>query len=389
MYKLISSTLLVVFHVGFTAGNSLKYTHYDPYTLLELQCDQCPPGTFVKYDCTAEKRTECAPCPYNHFTSEWHSHKDCQYCSAVCKELQLAKQECNGTSNRICECMDGFLLDVEFCSPHKECPPGYGVLQQGTPNSDTICGECPRGMFSNVTSSTAPCQRQTDCKKLGRKMLHKGSSTHDTVCKEKSPLLCEIDVTLCEEALLRYPVPPENWIMTLIQILSSTAVTSQQINKIQETHNALEQPFYLFKLYKSQSKADDSITPLIKDLKECEKGVFNLLGSLNLTRKNVMTLMRSLPGKRVRQEDIEKTLKTCERPKHLMKLLSLWRNKNKGNTIEGLRQLKMAQLPKMIRKRMKKLEQFLTGDSMYSLYQKIILEINGNRTQPVKLETLL
>ncbi|KAG8540309.1 hypothetical protein GDO81_019505, partial [Engystomops pustulosus] len=198
-----------------------------------------------------------------------------------------------------------------------------------------------------------------------------------------------IDVTLCEEALFRFPAPPENWIMTLIQRFSSTSVTSQQINKIQETYSAEEQPFYLFKLYKSQSKADDSFTPLIKDLKECERGVSNLLGPLNLTRKNVMKLMQSLPRKHVKQEDIEKTLKTCENPKLVVKLLNLWRIKNKGNTMEGLKQLKMGKLPKVLRRRMKKLGQFLTGDAMYSLYQKIILEINGNQTQPVKTEALL
>ncbi|KAG9478638.1 hypothetical protein GDO78_012346 [Eleutherodactylus coqui] len=284
--------------------------------------------------------------------------------------------------------MDGFFLDIEFCSPHKECQPGYGVLQQGTPDSDTICGECPKGMFSNLTSSTASCQKQTNCKMLGRKVLYKGSSTRDAVCKEGSTL-CEIDVTLCEEALFRFPAPPENWIMTLIERFSSTSLTFKQINKIQETYNAEEQPFYLFKLYKSQSKADDSFTPLIKDLKVCERRVFNLLGPLNLTSKNIMALMQSLPRKHVKPEDIEKTLKTCEGPKQLIKLLSLWRNKNKGNTLEVLKQLKMGQLTKVLRKRMKKLGEFLTGDAMYSLYQKIILEINGNQTQPVKLETLL
>ncbi|XP_073446362.1 tumor necrosis factor receptor superfamily member 11B isoform X1 [Dendrobates tinctorius] len=389
MYKLISCTLLAVFHVSITVGNSPKYTHYDPYTHLELQCDQCPPGTCVRHDCTAAKRTECAPCPSKYFTNEWNSFKDCQYCSTICKELQIATQECSSTSNRICECIDGYFLDVEFCSPHKECPPGYGVVQQGTPDSDTICSECPKGMFSNVTSSTAPCQTRTNCRKLGRKVLHKGSSAHDAVCKEESAFSCEIDVTLCEEALFRFPTPPENWIMTLIQRFSSTAMISQQINKIREIHNPKEQPFYLYKLYKSHSQADDTFSNFIKDLKECEKGVFNLLGSLNLTSKNILTLMRSLPGKRVKQEDIERTLKTCERPKHLIKLLSLWRNKNKGNTIEGLKELKMAQLPRVLRKRMKKLGQFLMGDSMYSLYQKMILEINGNQTQAVKLETLL
>ncbi|CAI9563688.1 unnamed protein product, partial [Staurois parvus] len=238
-------------------GNSPKYFRYDRDTHNLLQCDQCPPGSFVKQDCTVEQRTECAPCPSNHYADQWNFDKECQFCSTVCKELQYVKQECNSTRNRHCECAAGHFLDVEFCISHTECPPGFGVLQQGTPESDTVCGECPKGMFSNVTSATAPCKKQTNCKNLRLKVAHKGSSTEDTVCAEESRF-CETDISLCEEALFRLPKAAANWSDLLIQKLPPTALMLQQIEAIKQSYDPKDQPFYLFKLYKSQIKGDNS-----------------------------------------------------------------------------------------------------------------------------------
>ncbi|XP_075070094.1 tumor necrosis factor receptor superfamily member 11B [Mixophyes fleayi] len=386
MYKIISCTLVVIFHVSLTTGNSPKYVYYDRNTFSSLQCDQCPPGTFVKQDCTAERSTECAPCPYRHYADQWNSDRDCQFCSAVCKELQVVKQECNSTNNRLCVCIDGFFLDVEFCLSHGECPPGSGVVQPGTPDSNTVCGECPKGTFSNVTSATAPCQRHTNCKKRGLNVARKGSSMYDTVCQEESSRSCEIDVTLCEEALFRFPDNPTNWLSVLVQRLPYT--TSQQIDLIKQIYNSEEQPFYLFKLYKSQNKEYDSFKRLIQDIDVCEKGVLKHVGHLNVTVKHLVTLMQSLPGNPINKEDIKTTVKSCTRPKQILKLLSLWRNKNEGDTIKALKELKTNQLEKPLRRQMKKLGHFLNSVSMYRLYQKIILEMNGNQTQLMKLDTL-
>ncbi|XP_063780537.1 tumor necrosis factor receptor superfamily member 11B [Pseudophryne corroboree] len=383
MYKIISCTLVVVFHVGITLGNPPKY---DPITSVPVKCDQCPPGTFVQQDCTAERRTVCASCPPRHFADQWGYHKDCQFCSTVCKELQVVRQECNSTNNRLCECIDGFFLDVEFCLPHKECPPGSGVLQQGTPDSDTVCGECPKGTFSNVTSATTPCQPHTNCKQLRLNVARKGSSTEDTVCQEESTQACDIDVTLCEEALLRFPKLPANWVTVLAGRLSPMAVTSQQIDAIKQRYHSEN---YLFKLYKSQRKGNDSFKHLIQDINACEMGVQKYIGHLNVTAKHLMALMQSLPGKPIKKEEIKVTLKTCNRASQVPKLLSLWRNKNDGDTIAALRQLKTKQLEKTLRRQMKKLLHFISSVSMYRLYQKIDLEMNGNQAQVVKLEALL
>ncbi|MEE6523742.1 hypothetical protein FKM82_022776, partial [Ascaphus truei] len=108
---------------------SPKYSHGDLNTSLLFMCDQCPPGTFVKHDCTADQKTECAVCPTHHYADGWNSNKECLFCSTVCKELQFLKQECNSTHNRLCECIEGRYLELEFCLPHTKCPPGFGVIQ--------------------------------------------------------------------------------------------------------------------------------------------------------------------------------------------------------------------------------------------------------------------
>ncbi|KAI9520399.1 hypothetical protein NQZ68_018707, partial [Dissostichus eleginoides] len=110
-----------------------KYQYRDPVTSDLLLCDQCPPGTAVKQHCTADTPTECQVCPERHFAENWHWGDTCQYCTSVCKERQLVKQQCNSTHDQLCECAPGFHLVVEFCITHSSCPPGYGVTALGTP----------------------------------------------------------------------------------------------------------------------------------------------------------------------------------------------------------------------------------------------------------------
>lgn len=61
-----------------------KYQYRDPVTSDLLLCDQCPPGTAVKQHCTADKPTDCHPCPERHFAENWHWGDTCQYCTSVC-----------------------------------------------------------------------------------------------------------------------------------------------------------------------------------------------------------------------------------------------------------------------------------------------------------------
>nr|3URF_Z Chain Z, Tumor necrosis factor receptor superfamily member 11B [Homo sapiens] len=159
-----------------------KYLHYDEETSHQLLCDKCPPGTYLKQHCTAKWKTVCAPCPDHYYTDSWHTSDECLYCSPVCKELQYVKQECNRTHNRVCECKEGRYLEIEFCLKHRSCPPGFGVVQAGTPERNTVCKRCPDGFFSNETSSKAPCRKHTNCSVFGLLLTQKGNATHDNIC---------------------------------------------------------------------------------------------------------------------------------------------------------------------------------------------------------------
>ncbi|OCT74980.1 hypothetical protein XELAEV_18033969mg [Xenopus laevis] len=385
MYRMISRTLLVLLHISLAKGNSVpqKYSHYDPRTSMYLQCDHCPPGTYVKQDCSTEKNTECAPCPSHHYNDRWNSNTECQFCNVVCKELQYVKQQCNSTHNRLYECAAGFYLDLEFCVPHKKCHPGYGVAQEGTPESDTVCRPCPEGTFSDSTSATARCQKHTDCKKLGIKVAYQGDSDHDTLCQPEGSF-CEIDITLCQEAFFRFV--PNNWLTAIAQRPPSTMVSSQYIEGVQEKRDPQEHAFHLFKLWKDHNRESESGKHLFQDLQVCEKKVSKHIGRLNVTATQLRTLMKSLPGNKISKRELETTVKICRQPDQVLKLLNLWRNKNGGDTINLLKVIKTNRLQKMLRRTIKKLEQFLNSDEMYRLYQKLLLEIFGSQTQPAKVD---
>uniref|UniRef100_A0A8C1XWZ1 TNFR-Cys domain-containing protein n=1 Tax=Cyprinus carpio TaxID=7962 RepID=A0A8C1XWZ1_CYPCA len=107
---------------------SKLYSYLDPVTSKVLLCDQCPPGTAVKRHCSTEEPTVCAPCPEKCFAEQWHWGDSCQHCTSVCKERQIVQRECNSTHDRLCECIPGYHLVVEFCVRHTACSPGFGVI---------------------------------------------------------------------------------------------------------------------------------------------------------------------------------------------------------------------------------------------------------------------
>uniref|UniRef100_A0A673FRY7 TNFR-Cys domain-containing protein n=1 Tax=Sinocyclocheilus rhinocerous TaxID=307959 RepID=A0A673FRY7_9TELE len=158
-----------------------KYQHRDPVTSKVLFCDQCPPGTAVKRHCSTEEPTVCAPCPEKRFAEQWHWGDSCQHCTSVCKERQIVQRECNSTHDRLCECIPGYHLVVEFCVLHTACSPGFGVIVQH-PLLNTVCEKCSPGYFSSTSSSTEPCIPHRNCTQLGLKTVRPGTATQDTLC---------------------------------------------------------------------------------------------------------------------------------------------------------------------------------------------------------------
>uniref|UniRef100_A0A3Q2QMU8 Tumor necrosis factor receptor superfamily member 11B n=1 Tax=Fundulus heteroclitus TaxID=8078 RepID=A0A3Q2QMU8_FUNHE len=159
------------------------YEHTDPLTGTTVQCDRCPPGTFLRASCSSDTKSDCAPCPEGSFTELWNYIGHCLRCG-ICGRNQVVKKECSADSDRQCECKQGYFYrqDYDMCVRHSECPSGHGVLTRGTPEKDTVCQACSEGTFSDISSAQQSCKQHKSCSDAGLQLVLKGSTWHDSVC---------------------------------------------------------------------------------------------------------------------------------------------------------------------------------------------------------------
>ncbi|XP_031154547.1 tumor necrosis factor receptor superfamily member 11B isoform X2 [Sander lucioperca] len=370
-----------------------KYQYRDPVTSDLLLCDQCPPGTAVKRHCTADTPTECQACPERHFAENWHWGDTCQYCTSVCKERQLVKQQCNSTHDQLCECAPGFHLVVEFCITHSTCSPGYGVTALGTPVSDTACERCPAGHFSSGDSSTEPCQPHRNCSDLGLKTLRWGTSTSDSLCgtQDKTAMLdcsqphtlCHTDVTLCEEAVFQSlsslrlsSVPLER----LLESLPGQSVDRKSLERLKKACSPQQQVLQLLRLWREQNKDQDKMYSIIQGVNHCERKVSRCNSLKNLTLDDLLKVTNSLPGVRVQQEDVRAVVSTCLPRQYILQLLHLWKTANydldlaKGLS-HSLRVLRSQGAPRHLLKGLKKISRIIGTTSAHKMYEKMFVSV--------------
>ncbi|KAM3597057.1 uncharacterized protein V6R79_025497 [Siganus canaliculatus] len=157
------------------------FTDTDPLTGRSVECNRCPPGTYMKARCTSRHQSDCAPCPAGSFTELWNYIPKCLRCG-ICGQNQVVKKECSVDSDCQCECKQGFYYKARFdmCLRHGECPPGHGVLSRGTAEKDTVCHACSNGTFSSSSSALDNCTEHSSCG--AAHLLLKGSTWHDSLC---------------------------------------------------------------------------------------------------------------------------------------------------------------------------------------------------------------
>ncbi|KAF7652228.1 hypothetical protein LDENG_00099640 [Lucifuga dentata] len=370
-----------------------KYQYRDPVTFDLLLCDQCPPGTAVKRHCTADTPTECESCPERHFAENWHWGDTCQFCTSVCKERQLVKQQCSSTHDQLCECAPGFHLVVEFCITHSTCPPGNGVAALGTPLSDTVCEHCPPGHFSIGGSSTEPCVPHRNCTDLGLKTLRQGTFTSDSLCEsqDKNPTLecsqdhtlCHNDVTLCEEAVFQSlaslqlsSVPLER----LLESLPGRRVERKSLERLKKACTPQQQVLLLLRLWREQNKDQDKLYGIIQGVNHCERKVSRCTGLKNLTLDDLLKVTNSLPGVRVQQEDIQAVFSSCQPRQYILQLLHLWKTANydldlaKGLS-HSLRVLRSQKAPRYLLKGLKKISRIIGSTTAHKMYEKMFVNM--------------
>nr|XP_040020293.1 tumor necrosis factor receptor superfamily member 11B-like [Gasterosteus aculeatus aculeatus] len=370
-----------------------KYQYLDPVTSDLLVCDQCPPGTAVKRHCTVDLPTECQACPERHFAENWHWGDTCQYCTSVCKERQLVKQQCNSTHDQLCECAPGFHLVVEFCIPHSTCSPGYGVTKLGTPVSDTTCDRCPAGHFSGGDSASEACQRHRNCSDLGLKTLRWGTSTSNSLCDtpdktatlecSQRHTLCHTDVTLCEEAIFQSlsslrlsSVPLER----LLESLPGHKVDRMSLERLKKACPPQQQVLQLLRLWRKQNKDQDKMYAIIQGMNHCEKKVSRCNSLRNLTLDDLLKVTNSLPGVKVTQEDVRAVVSTCLPRQYILQLLHLWKTANHEVDLSkalshSLRMLRSQAAPRYLLKGLKKISRIIGTTSTHKMYEKMFVNM--------------
>ncbi|XP_072522221.1 tumor necrosis factor receptor superfamily member 1B [Salminus brasiliensis] len=164
-------------------------TEYSP-TGSNLCCSRCKPGFRLLTECTASKDTVCEECQKGMYSDTMNFYPNCFRCN-VCDENKkmVYTRTCTSISNSDCACRPGWFCFLQLgsqpcsqCKKHLTCPPGKGAKSPGTHKTNIKCIGCPEGTFSNETNSE-PCRPHTQCEAQGRAVLHRGSSTTDTVCE--------------------------------------------------------------------------------------------------------------------------------------------------------------------------------------------------------------
>ncbi|XP_067250867.1 tumor necrosis factor receptor superfamily member 14-like isoform X1 [Chanodichthys erythropterus] len=150
-------------------------------------CPMCVPGNRVLWHCTEYTSTTCVPCPELTYTDEPNGLTACFPCS-VCEAEQglRVNRTCTRSIDTVCEPLEGFYCieqnkgSCRFAVKHSECDPGQYIRQAGTAFTDTDCGNCAEGTYSNGTFTT--CQPHSKCETEGLQEIKPGSMSSDTEC---------------------------------------------------------------------------------------------------------------------------------------------------------------------------------------------------------------
>ncbi|XP_038629888.1 uncharacterized protein LOC119950948 isoform X2 [Scyliorhinus canicula] len=152
-------------------------------------CDKCPAGYKKIKDCHGNEKTKCEQCKADEYLDYPNYTNYCIRCS-YCEEGSnlVTAAHCSPTANTQCQCKSGYYCSsrlgkkCERCRKLTKCGPGKGVIEKATGNSDSVCGPCPSGNYSNVTDSISPCQRHTHCALIGQYILIPGTAIADSIC---------------------------------------------------------------------------------------------------------------------------------------------------------------------------------------------------------------
>ncbi|KAL1269979.1 hypothetical protein QQF64_032268 [Cirrhinus molitorella] len=169
------------------------------YEINKECCPMCAPGNHVYWHCTVDTSTTCVPCPALTYIDEPNGLDKCFPCSVCDVELGLRiKKACSRSGDIVCEPLNRFYCiekkkdSCRFAVKHSECHPGQYVKQTGTAFSDTVCGNCTAGTYSN--GSFTACRPHSNCEIEGLKEIKPGTMSSDVECGKSFPVIIIVGV---------------------------------------------------------------------------------------------------------------------------------------------------------------------------------------------------
>ncbi|KAL1786761.1 tumor necrosis factor receptor superfamily member 5 isoform X1 [Sigmodon hispidus] len=149
-------------------------------------CDLCQPGQRLVEHCTDLAKTQCLLCDSGEYMNIWNKEPRCfQHTHCESKVGFQIKTKGTSETDTVCACEEGrhcTSRECVSCAVHTSCGPGFGVKQMGTGTADTVCEPCPAGFFSNGSSSFEKCRPWTSCEAKQMGVLQEGTNQTDAVC---------------------------------------------------------------------------------------------------------------------------------------------------------------------------------------------------------------
>ncbi|XP_006891419.1 PREDICTED: tumor necrosis factor receptor superfamily member 3 [Elephantulus edwardii] len=175
----------------------------------QVCCSSCPPGQYVKSQCSRSRDTICASCSPNSYNNHWNYLTKCQMCRPCDQVMGFEEvMPCTSTQDTQCRCQPGMFCthgssECTQCEPLSHCPPGTEVeAKGGDRETNNNCVPCKAGYFQNTSSPSAHCQPHTRCEDQGLVEAAPGTAQNDTSCKDPPEASSEMPGTMLVLAVL-------------------------------------------------------------------------------------------------------------------------------------------------------------------------------------------
>ncbi|MBN3322032.1 TNR11 factor, partial [Atractosteus spatula] len=209
--RLSAAACLLLLALQLPLSVELRCSLERQYTHRDRCCDMCPPGHYLKKECSKSEETVCNPCEQGKYSYTWDINKECLSCR-VCSQgkclpwlvspVEVVVRQCNSTADAVCGCREGYSCTSETCEQcvrTKRCGRGQELRTHGSFEFRYECENCTSGTYSDTEGG--PCKPWTECHSIGLQTVSPGNHTHNVKCTSQVvasfPQLLTVLVIVC------------------------------------------------------------------------------------------------------------------------------------------------------------------------------------------------